>query len=147
MAVQPIPPIQLDPSMDKGHELAFINQNFQSIANVLGKNTFTIVASDVVSITRNASATSASLTVSHNLGYLPAILAFLGSGAAGNLPFINLLFTGADAGKVMTAIYISSVSTTDFTIQVASPNYASNTDYSQTITYTIKYYLSQPSAS
>lgn len=35
MAVNSQPPVTLDPSQDNGHQLAFINQNFQAIANSL----------------------------------------------------------------------------------------------------------------
>lgn len=80
MSIQPDPPIQLDPSMDNGHQLAFINQNFQSIANFLKVNSFKIVLSSSTTITvPNPQGTdfSSSSTVTHNLGYIPAYLAYV----------------------------------------------------------------------
>lgn len=76
MAVQPTPPIQLDPSMDTGHQLAFINQNLNSIASVIGQNSFVILKSGTFSISAAANSNNTT-TLAHGLGFLPIPLCFL----------------------------------------------------------------------
>lgn len=48
MAVNNNPPISLDPSMDDGHRLTFINQNFHSLADSLSPFTLSDGNSDVL---------------------------------------------------------------------------------------------------
>lgn len=79
MPVQPTPPIQLDPSMEIGHQLAFTNQNLNNIASVIGQNSFVILQSGIVSVTAAANVTNTT-TVAHNLGLIPIPLAFLSNG-------------------------------------------------------------------
>lgn len=84
MPIQPTPPIQLDPSMDNGHQLAFTNQNFNNIASVIGQNSFVIIQSGTASIQGddNSGGTTwkiYSQTIAHNLGYKPAVMGFVES--------------------------------------------------------------------
>lgn len=93
MAIQPDPPIQLDPSQDTGHQLAFINQNFQSLANYLRANTLQIVAQkatptiNVPAITQSAvgvyiGGSSPSATIPHGLPFTPIVIASEGDTTA-----------------------------------------------------------------
>lgn len=77
MPVQFDPPVQLDPSQDLGHQLAFINQNFLTIAGVLSKNSFLIYRSDTYTfpaISGLAANTEQvqQFSVNHSLGLIPA---------------------------------------------------------------------------
>lgn len=74
MAVQPDPPIQLDPSQDQGHQLAFINQNFLSLSNFIQSNSFPIASRGTTTITASAGSGVAG-TITHNLGIVPIVLA------------------------------------------------------------------------
>lgn len=111
MSIQPDPPIQLDPSMDDGHRLAFINQNFLSISNFLKSNSFKIIqtgtgtmpsASYTLAANKVGMATANS-QVAHNLGYTPICLGFLtgfgGVGQSAVLPYFSWLGSaGISAG-------------------------------------------------
>lgn len=155
MAIQPTPPIQLDPSMDAGHQLAFINQNFQNIANVLQQNSFVILASGTATVvvpTPFSSNSVKSTSVAHNLGFKPAYIAFvdipIGDGSAllqGKLTNVpaSLLATGGTPG-VVTVRAVADVDTTNINFRVENPGTGlTGVDGN----WVFKYYLVQQTAS
>lgn len=142
MPVQPTPPIQLDPSMDKGHELTFINQNFQNIANVIQQNSFVIAKSGTVTLTKGANILSANTSVTHNLGITPMCIAAIdyGGGAFYSLPAVFI----DDATGAVVELVNTITDPTYATFVVKSPS--GGTIYPLAQAFTIKYYLLQQTA-
>lgn len=159
MAVQPTPPIQIDPSTDDGHKWAFVNQNFQNIANVIQQNSFVIVSSGTLTIplatlaaagsTNTYFAASGSPDVYHNLGYTPVVLAFA-QNAADEYTLMPLLYhnTGGTGGGLSIATY--TVTATN-SIVTGYCNFVAYGGYNFTGTSTpainVKYFLLQQTAS
>lgn len=151
MAIQSTPPIQLDPSMDNGHQLAFINQNFQSIANVLQQNSFVIVS--VVNTTMTAPSTPdggvgvwsgnfARTTIAHNLPSTPVIIAYLNQGSQ-YYPMMWQLLSTPGGGSIAMANFVASVDATnvylDCTVSSLHTTFTGGT-------YNVRYYLLQQTA-
>lgn len=152
MAIQPTPPIQLDPSIDRGHELAFINQNFNNIASVIGQNSFVIVLSGTTTLTVPnpvPASTTYTTTIAHNLGIVPASICFvnLPSSIAITLPGQNTplpYYNVANGGGTTTTtafMILTRVDSTNLYIDWKS-NYAVALSDVNGI-YTYKYYLLQ----
>lgn len=187
MAVNNQPPITLDPSQDQGHQLTFINQNFQQLANSLNpyqlsdgsnnilsigkdstgaysvkiakpgfnaydavnsnlvfnssQNVFKIVQSGTVTLPGTTAGTTGTVAYNHNLGYYPIVLAYMAfAGSYLTLPYINLITSGANDGKVASIIHwATDTSTVTFYWDVAT--FTSNTS-----SVSIKLYLLQESA-
>lgn len=143
MAVQPTPPIQLDPSMDTGHQLAFINQNFNNIANVIQQNSFVILKSGTFSILAPANNNNTT-TVPHNLGFLPIPLCFLST--ANNTVYYPLpQWTSASRDDVNSVVKFSTwidcnVDSTNLYIDFINALPGANGPF------TIKYFLLQQTA-
>lgn len=148
MAIQSTPPIQLDPSQDNGHQLAFINQNFQSIANVLQQNSFVIVSSGTKTVTVPIGYSDGafySTTFTHNLGIIPMVFAYVdgpaGVVATGSSPTTNILSTGT-APFTIAGVADINVNTTQVIFNV----YGSNVTANLTGDWVFKYYILQQTA-
>lgn len=135
--------------MDRGHELAFINQNFNNIASVIGQNSFVIVqvgtintpAYSVALVANQYTTAHASSVVAHNLGYVPVILAFISIGGYYiQVPYTSIGGVGTTANwTVITA----SVDSTNVVIDVNAMQFNGSVTGS---IYSIKYYLLQQTA-
>jgi hypothetical protein len=89
------PPINIDPSQDAAQQVAFINQNFQSIASALQSNSFRILEQGEATIYQSShnggSVTTIRTFVDFSTTYEtnPIVLAFIisntGTGDLGNL--------------------------------------------------------------
>ncbi len=107
--------------MDRGHELAFINQNFQSIANVLQQNSFVIVGTGTTTVTAMVNQGSFNL-VTHNLGYVPMVIAtcqgpstsFLFSPNWAMVPYI----VTSESAVTKTVVTIPTINTTSLQFEV-----------------------------
>lgn len=140
MSVQPDPPIQIDPNMDSGHQWAFVNQNFASIANVLGKQSFNIVLSGTVTGSTIAAAGTERLTVPHNLGFIPIPMVYLSDGGL-YLPIPAI----SSYSPSVTGITIATYSA-DFTDAANLYIDTTNGTASPAAAFTYKYYLLQLTA-
>lgn len=144
MSLTPDPPIQLDPSMDNGHQLAFINQNFLSIANVLGKNSFVIVLQGVVTVTATDSGLGAvgDVSVTHNLGFIPVVLAFVNLSGQIWIPLPAVLSSSVSHTAITFTEYAYINGITSSVVEFG---------YDRSVTgsgsYDIKYYILQQTAS
>lgn len=140
MALDVEPPAQIDIAQSKQDQIAFINKNFQSIANVIGNNAFKIIVAGTFSITAAAN-TSASFTLTHNLGFIPVPFAFLSS--AGNTTYtplptwVNLTRDDANA-QIVFANWIDCTATaTTFNVRFFNAFGSSRGPFN------IRYYLLQ----
>lgn len=154
MSIQPDPPIQLDPTMDQGHQLAFINQNFLSISNFLKTNSFKIIQEGTILSPAQSiadpgagtwgTATLATTVQAHGLSFTPALLCYLSPPAQPYipLPYTNATFSGS-AGRIWTlsvqvdstSLYFSSE------VTVLHQNFSLSAGQ-----YSAKYYLLQETA-
>ncbi len=150
MAIQSTPPIQLDPSMDNGHQLAFINQNFQSIANVLQQNSFVIVQSGtttIPAITVGAPGAgqygsgSQGVTINHNLGFVPIVMASVLYGST----YVTIPYT-TTSNTATTAIWYNFWSSVDSTQVSFVANVLSYNSAASNASLPVKYYLLRQTA-
>lgn len=141
--------------MDVGHQLAFINQNFNNIASVIGQNSFVIVLRGTAAfvptnIANTVAAGDYTLVIPHNLGYIPTAIVhstiqeptanFTGYT---NLPYSDFFPTGSvNVGKLSRTLYFET-DATNLTIHTFQ---SVGISYSSTPTYNIRYYLLQPTA-
>lgn len=144
------PPIQLDPSMDKGHELAFINQNFQTLSTELESNSFRTVLGGTATISTPANS-SVTYSIAHNLGFIPIPFCFLS--ANNNTQYIPLpawtsltrddtTVISGTAGQIVFRTWINCYCD-NTNLYIQHFNSKSSTDGP----FDIKYYLLQRTAS
>jgi len=105
------------------------------------QNVFKIVYSGTVTLPATTNGSVNTVTYTHNLGYVPAVVAYIASGGANsNIPSIALQIGGANDGKVLTVINSNADST-----QVVFSCY--NATFSTTTTAApIKFFLLQETA-
>lgn len=130
------PPTHLDPNQDSSQQVAFINQNFQSLAATLETNSFRIVNKDTVGVPI-VNGTIQQTTITHNLGYIPVILAFLALGTNNWAPLPYTPFaSGATNISSNLSIAIFNITSTTFQIWTMAGNPGNNT-------FNITYYILQ----
>ena len=106
------------------------------------QNVFKIVLTDTVTLTRGASDDFQAVTYDHNLGYVPAMIAFLDyTGAKMPLPqtYIN-----QTSGIVNEIIKVQDIGTSQVVFEAIAPTAGSR--YGSAQTYTIRFYLLQETA-
>lgn len=154
MSIQPDPPIQLDPTMDTGHQLAFINQNFLSISNFLKTNSFKIVQEGTIlspaqSISDPGAGTwgTAALgttVLAHGLNSIPGLLGYLAQPGTPYIPmpYTSTVFSGT-AGRFWTLSLQVDATNLYFSSEVTvfHQSFAITTGE-----FTAKYYLLQETA-
>lgn len=103
------------------------------------QNVFKIVATGTVELPFAAAGTIASITVTHSLGYVPAVIAYFDQGSSkSQLPIIETEVSGVNAGKVVRIINCNVTSTiVQFDHRVVLYGFSGDT---------IKYYLLQETA-
>lgn len=86
-------PINIDPAQDPAQQIAFINQNFQSLASTLETNSFRIILEGTTTITVPAASVSGDLEgplIPHSLNITPTVIANVTTntllGSNGNTP-------------------------------------------------------------
>lgn len=156
MAVQANPPIQIDPSMDKGHQLAFINQNFQSIANVLQSNSFKIVATGTVAAPAavtvadgtNTFAGGATTTVAHGLSFTPLVMAFVAVSSTqySLMPYSQTVSANDPGGGIISTFYRVTTNSTNVEVFHYVVSYSPGIGAGTYSGANIKYYLLQETA-
>lgn len=101
------------------------------------QNVFKIVSSGTVTLPAIAAGNLTSISVTHNLGYTPAFLAFQSSGSTYfQLPFASV----TAAGAIAVAIYaLTDITTITFSLQATTASTGGGP-------VTIKYYLLQETA-
>lgn len=145
------PPIHLDPSQDDSQRVAFINNNFQSLASALETNSFRVVISGTITInqvTITATAgTYGSVNVSvasftHNLGYRPAFIAFFENtnGVRTGIPYT---LNDVSGSNVTWQSYNAAVTNTLFFINLRGLAY--NNSFN-TLSGAVKFFLLQEPA-
>lgn len=126
--------------MDKGHELAFINQNFNNIASVIQQNSFVIVKSDTIAYSFSGG-NSSFRAIPHGLPFIPIPLAFLGTSTSFYRPLPTWLGIGYTVSGVVFNTWIDcDVDATNLNLYA---NYATGNFGSGLF---IKYYLLQQTA-
>lgn len=153
------PPIHLDPNQDPGQQTAFINQNFQSLAAALETNSFRIVSEGTLTIPsysptffvfKTYTNQSFSTTVTHNLGFVPAVLAYV-TDNAGTLyelmPYVNVNAGGGNSvsGGGLSIVNADVVVTSTSIYATSSMTCYGDYNFSGIVqsATTIKYYLLQ----
>lgn len=99
-----------------------------------------VVKAGTISLTKNASSSSATSTTAHGLGYQPIILAYSQNAAGVAYVPLQYYFVNLSSGLVDYE-YAISVDNTNIYLFIGAPNYGTNTYYTATWTVTIKYYL------
>jgi hypothetical protein len=110
------------------------------------QNVFKIIASGTLIINKPASTGSASATAPHGLSFAPMVFAIQSTGTAYQiLPYTGASNSGANSGKVTTQV--TCYTTTTYVVaEINCPDWAGNADYTNTASFTVKYYLLQESA-
>lgn len=144
MSIQPDPPIQLDPSQDTGHQLAFINQNFQSIANFLKSNSFKIIKTGTGTLPSFTSPATNTTMVPHGLNFIPIPLVFIGDATSiyYALPAILGYNLGTPTAGVINISSYVGYNVDDANLQI----YHANSSTGTTLSYPFKYFLLQETA-
>ena len=107
-------------------------------------NTFKIVSSGTISIPAVTAGTTYFDAVTHNLGYVPAVLAYKSDATPTYyvpLPAVFIDATGANAGKVNLTVYTQVTSSAIYFYTIVP------TGFSTSSAFTIRYYLLQETAS
>lgn len=113
--------IRLSPNMDTPTLVTALNQNFALLENLDIKNVFKAAKSGTVSLTTpacaNLSSQSVSVTVQHNLSYIPLVIAFRTIPGSGPSSAVSFFFgkSTVDFGTI-SAGSISVVFTTSETV-------------------------------
>jgi hypothetical protein len=106
------------------------------------QNVFKIVATAATSITALAPVNSATVAVTHNLGFTPTIIAYVNNaGQYVPIPFTIWSASAASKGQAELALFINTVNSTQIVFQL--DNY--NALFTGTV-YPIKYYVVQETA-
>lgn len=143
------PPILISPEQDNPQQTAFINQNFLSLASELEANSIRVVQSgnftiNAVTITASAGTYGAVNTtvggVTHNLGYVPAWIAFMEQ-APGVRTALPYTLNDTAGGNVTWQSYNPAATTTRFFINLRGLAY--NNSYTTLVGSSITYYLIQ----
>lgn len=112
------------------------------------QNTLKVVLDGTATVVKPANDSSAFTDVAHGLSTRPAVLAyalFESDTIYEQVPTSFYRLSGADAGKLELGLY-TQVDDTYVSFFVEAPNYASNTEYTDQVTYNFKYYLLQETA-
>lgn len=119
MAVNPNPPITIDPSVNDNQKWAFVNQNFQSLADTLQKNSSLIVGSGTVTLNALINQGSFTSPVYHNLSYVPYVVASAHSPGFSSNQWAQLPYLSLQAGLTWLVLaQISVISTTYLQFEV-----------------------------
>ena len=111
-----------------------------------GFNNLKVVGSGTIVVNHPANSVGGSAQITHNLGYIPAILAFMeNSGNYFQLPNTGMNLSGVGAGTIDSHTSAYSNSTTA-TFGVSTPDYPSSNNFWRAYDTTIKYYLLQETA-
>lgn len=146
-------PINLDPNQDNPQQVSFINQNFQNLASTLESNSFRIAKSGNFTLTPSTIANPGAGNyasdvqvlggVSHNLGYIPAFIAYLefSTGARAFLPYQAQDAISASAARWTS--YFGDASINSFTVVINRVVFGTG---STSFTADVKYFLLQEPA-
>lgn len=150
------PPINIDPTQDPSQQVAFINQNFQSLANALQSNSFRIIDRGQAVIGQS-SHTGGSITTISTLApfsttysFFPIVLGFVvsntGNGNLGDLwgtgAFVPQQYSATTSGIIFTNAIaeirdqIVSESSVTFNLQFLNGTNGNQTNFG----YTIQWY-------
>lgn len=148
------PPIHLDPTQDEAQQVAFINQNFQSLAAVLQTNSLKItdqgkaIIPSTSHVTGSISSNDATVTLTQIYTSLPIVLSFIVGGFSsvdtigtfwGTGAFVPLSFGGTPI--VFTEGYVPKqiVSTSQIIFREQYINSTGSTNSNPT--FTIQYFV------
>lgn len=147
------PPIIISAEQDDAQQAAFINQNFQSLATGLESNALRIVDRGTLSIPSsnipsggagNYNSVNVNIaSYTHNLGYIPAVLAYFeqSNGVRAPLPFISF-----DASSTSTASWYrlsANATTTTFLVALRGMTFGTSIN---TLAGNLRFYLLQEPA-
>jgi len=151
------PPIHLDPTQDNSQQVAFINQNFQTLASALETNSFRIIDDPIISLTTlNFSKTgpgiflqTALTTFSHGLSFTPQIIPYVQNGTLDRPLPARVISNSTVAGTFFAYVdirgYVDSTNVTIYAEQIIDIRDASTQSLTGTL-YNIKCLLLQQTA-
>lgn len=110
------------------------------------QNVLKIVGSGTSTITKSANTAFNASSISHGLNFIPAVIAFVFDSSSGTYQPVQYSLVDQSSGATAVLVsYIINSSVLQFT--VTTPSYSgAGGPYGQVISYTIKYYLLQETA-
>lgn len=102
-------------------------------------DTFEIIKTGKLTITKGVNSDLASATYNHNLGYIPMALVFFEQSDIGL--HIPLPYVAVFSGGLIANLMYPAVNDTDLTVTLQAPNLGGGSPYTLEQVFDIKYYL------